>query len=63
MWITKEKVFSAYRETRRILRLTRKPRRSEFNNTAKITGLGMIVIGFIGFIIFIIAHIIPQILR
>lgn len=61
--ITKEKVFSAYKETRRILRLTRKPRRSEFNDTAKITGLGMIVIGLIGFIIFMIAHIIPQIVR
>ncbi|HEX55381.1 MAG: protein translocase SEC61 complex subunit gamma [Candidatus Altiarchaeales archaeon] len=47
----------AYRETRRILRLTRKPKMSEFIETAKITGLGMIIIGFIGFIILIIAEI------
>lgn len=51
-----QKIVNAYKETRRILRLTRKPRGSEFNETAKITGLGMIVIGIIGFIIFIIAQ-------
>ncbi|MBU4267151.1 MAG: protein translocase SEC61 complex subunit gamma [Candidatus Altiarchaeales archaeon] len=49
---------SAYKETRRILRLSRKPRRSEFNETAKITGLGMIAIGFIGFVIFMVSQII-----
>lgn len=48
---------SAYKETRRILRLSRKPRRSEFNETAKITGIGMIAIGSIGFVIFMISQI------
>ena len=48
----------AYKETRRILRLTRKPRASEFNETAKITGLGVILIGLVGFILFLIAQII-----
>lgn len=52
-----QRLINAYKETRRILRLTRKPRGSEFNETAKITGLGMIVIGIIGFIIFVIAKI------
>lgn len=47
---------SAYKETRRILRLSRKPRRSEFNETAKITGLGMLAIGFIGFVIFMFSQ-------
>jgi len=47
---------NAYKETRRILRLTRKPRGSEFSETAKITGMGMILIGFIGFVIFIVAQ-------
>jgi len=46
----------AYTETRRILRLTRKPKMSEFEETAKITGLGMILIGLIGFIVFIISE-------
>jgi protein transport protein SEC61 subunit gamma-like protein len=47
---------NAYKETRRILRLTRKPRGSEFNETAKITGLGVIVIGIVGFILFLLAQ-------
>jgi protein transport protein SEC61 subunit gamma and related proteins len=46
------KIDSAIKETRRILRLTRKPRGTEFNETAKITGLGMVLIGALGFILF-----------
>lgn len=48
------KIDNAIKETRRILRLTRKPRGTEFNETAKITGLGMALIGALGFIIFTI---------
>jgi protein transport protein SEC61 subunit gamma-like protein len=48
------KIDNAIKETRRILRLTRKPRPSEFNETAKITGLGMVMIGALGFILFMI---------
>lgn len=51
---------NAIKETRRILRLTRKPRASEFNETAKITGLGIILIGLLGFAIFVIAQILTQ---
>ena len=43
-----------YKETRRIIRLTRKPRGSEFNETAKITGLGTVLIGVLGFVIFVL---------
>ncbi len=50
------KLTTAYSETRRILRLTRKPKRLEYNEIAKITGIGMIGIGLIGFVIFIIAE-------
>lgn len=50
-----QKIDRAYSETRRILRLTRKPKRSEFNETAKITGLGMVMLGVVGFAIFFIA--------
>jgi protein transport protein SEC61 subunit gamma-like protein len=39
------------KEWNRVIRLSRKPRRSEFEMIAKITGLGMILIGAIGFII------------
>lgn len=55
------KLITAYSETRRILRLTRKPKRLEYNDIAKITGIGMIGIGFIGFVIFIIAQIVRSI--
>jgi protein transport protein SEC61 subunit gamma and related proteins len=48
------KIDNAIKETRRILRLTRKPRGTEFNETAKITGLGMVLIGALGFILFTI---------
>jgi len=54
------RIKKAYSETRRILRLTRKPKRSEFEETARITGLGMIVVGLIGFIIFIISELIRE---
>jgi len=49
-------ISKALSETKRILRCTRKPRGAEFSETAKITGLGMIVIGFAGFVIFLIAQ-------
>jgi protein transport protein SEC61 subunit gamma-like protein len=39
------------KEWDRVVRLSRKPRRDEFTNIAKITGLGMVLIGIIGFII------------
>lgn len=42
--------------------MTRKPKNSEFTETAKITGLGIIVIGAIGFIVFLIAQLTMNIL-
>ena len=39
------------KEWNRVIRLSRKPKRSEFEMIAKITGLGMVLIGAIGFII------------
>jgi len=53
-----EKIVKAYTETRRILRLSRKPKRVEFKETAKVTGLGMILIGLLGFIILLISELI-----
>jgi len=46
------------KETERILRLIRKPKRSEFDEVARVTGLGIILFGLIGFIIFFIAQLI-----
>ena len=35
----------------RVLRITKKPNQKEFKDLVKITGLGIVVIGLIGFII------------
>lgn len=40
-------------EYRRVLRIARKPNKDEFVASSKICALGMVVIGFIGFVIFI----------
>lgn len=38
-------------ESRRVLKVTRKPTWPEFSMLAKVTGLGMLVIGLIGFVL------------
>jgi protein transport protein SEC61 subunit gamma and related proteins len=38
----------------RILKLTRKPTREEFAVIAKVAGAGILLIGFIGFIIYLL---------
>ena len=35
----------------RVLRVTRKPSKDEFKTRVKVSGLGMIIIGLIGFVI------------
>jgi len=43
---------------RRILLISSKPDREQFQTTAKITGLGIVIIGVIGFAIFLVAQLI-----
>ena len=43
----------------RVLKLTRKPSREEFSVIAKVAGAGILLVGFIGFIIYILITIIP----
>lgn len=50
----KTKVKRFIKETIRVLRITKKPDKQEFLNLVKITGLGIAIIGVIGFIIFLI---------
>lgn len=40
----------------RVLRVTRRPNREEYSAASKITGLGIVLIGFIGFVIFLVFH-------
>ena len=41
-------------ECRRVLRVTKKPTNFEFKTIVKVSGIGMIIIGMIGFLIQII---------
>ncbi len=42
------------KECARVLRITRKPSNMEFKTIVKVSGLGMLLIGFIGFVIQVI---------
>ena len=48
-WKTKFKSFLA--ECRRVLKITKKPTTDEFKVIVKVSGIGMAVIGLIGFLI------------
>jgi protein transport protein SEC61 subunit gamma and related proteins len=43
-----------WKETVRVLRITKKPGKEEFATSVKITGIGIAIIGAIGFVIFLI---------
>tara|TARA_Y100000034_G_scaffold101343_1_gene125555 strand:- start:637 stop:828 length:192 start_codon:yes stop_codon:yes gene_type:complete len=47
------KIKRFWKETVRVLHITKKPNRTEFMNLAKVTGLGCAIIGVIGFVIFL----------
>jgi protein transport protein SEC61 subunit gamma-like protein len=44
----------------RVLKLTKKPSREEFLTIAKVAGLGILAIGFIGFIIYVLLVEMPK---
>ena len=46
-------------EYTRVLKLTRKPSREEFSIIAKVAGAGILLIGFIGFIIYLLVSVLP----
>jgi protein transport protein SEC61 subunit gamma-like protein len=43
----------------RVLKLTRKPSKEEFSVIAKVAGAGILLVGFIGFIIYILISVMP----
>ena len=51
MNLNKESIIQTLKQYRRVLYISRRPDREEFVNVAKITGIGIIIIGVIGFII------------
>ncbi len=45
-----EKLSKFIQQSRYVLKLARKPTREEFVRTAKITGLGILILGLIGYV-------------
>jgi protein transport protein SEC61 subunit gamma-like protein len=50
------------REYRRVLKISEKPDREEFEMSAKVTGVGIILIGLVGFIFYMASNLIPNML-
>jgi protein transport protein SEC61 subunit gamma-like protein len=60
MNITKESVVQSIRAHLRVLKLTKKPSREEFLTIAKVAGIGILAVGAIGFIVYILLAMLPQ---
>ena len=58
MNLNKESITQTLKQYRRVLYISRRPDRDEFLNVAKITGIGIIIIGIIGFVITLVAQLI-----
>ncbi len=61
MKFNKESIVQFMKMNQRVLRVAKRPDREEFINVAKITGLGIIVIGVVGFVISLIAQLLGYI--
>jgi protein transport protein SEC61 subunit gamma-like protein len=58
MNLNKESMANFIKQCQRVLKVSKKPDREEYVNVAKVTGIGIILIGVIGFIISIIGQLI-----
>lgn len=56
----RNKVKSSIREYKRVLKISEKPDREEFETSAKITGLGIVLIGVVGFLFYMASQLIPK---
>ncbi|MCK4433285.1 MAG: protein translocase SEC61 complex subunit gamma [Methanomicrobia archaeon] len=52
------KLSEFFKSSRRVWKLSRKPDRTEYTQTSKITGLGIVLLGLLGFLIMFIAELI-----
>jgi protein transport protein SEC61 subunit gamma-like protein len=57
MNIDKESIHSFLKQCERVLRVSRKPDKQEYLTVSKVTGLGIIVIGLIGFVITLVSQV------
>ncbi len=51
--------FERLKEYLRILQLARKPSREEFSRVAKVSGAGMLIVGGIGFLMYLVMVVLP----
>uniref|UniRef100_A0A7J2TK79 Protein translocase subunit SecE n=1 Tax=Archaeoglobus fulgidus TaxID=2234 RepID=A0A7J2TK79_ARCFL len=52
-----------FREYLNVLKMAKKPSRDEFSLTAKVALAVMFIIGFVGFVIYLIMSVLPGVLR
>ena len=58
--INAESIGQVIRAHLRVLKLTKKPSREEFLTIAKVAGAGILAVGAIGFIVYILLTLLPQ---
>lgn len=58
MNINKESIRGFLKQCERVLRVSKKPDSEEYKTVAKVTGVGIIIIGLVGFIVGILAQVI-----
>lgn len=54
LYIDMQKLKTFIEECKRVLRVTKRPDSNEFKTILKISGIGVLLIGFIGFMLFLI---------
>ena len=57
-----KRISETLKEWKRVLKITRKPDREEFEMSAKVTGAGIVIVGAIGFVIYMAATLLPTVL-
>ncbi|PAV07686.1 protein translocase SEC61 complex subunit gamma [Methanosphaera cuniculi] len=57
MEINKESIYGFLKQCERVLKVSRKPDNEEYKTVSKVTGIGILIIGVIGFIIAILAQV------
>lgn len=58
----KERFHKFIQDSKRVLIVSKKPSREEFMAALKITGLGILIIGIVGLITFLVFHYLDQFL-
>jgi protein transport protein SEC61 subunit gamma-like protein len=61
--VQKLKLSEKIKEWNRVIKLSRKPRKSEYLGVAKVTGAGMILIGAVAFFIRLSIHLASSIIK